>query len=219
MVREILDGRKTQTRRVIRPQPSNKFIFASIHPDCPDYYRWLTDKRPGCGLIHNVKIPYKVGDRLWVRECWLLNGSANTLRIQYKASDSEYRPDDKRWCGRLVSKHAPKHIIEAQNMWNKHNEKITGHEIPWRSSRFMPKWAARIFLEITNIRVERVQDICEEDAKAEGVLNRLSCENPTDPTGYVEAFEVLWDSLNAKRGYGWDKNSWIWVIEFIRLAL
>jgi len=112
---------------------------------------------------------WKVGDKIWVRETWLLNGSANILRMQYKASDSEYRPDDKRWCGRLVSKHAPEHINEAQNMWHKHEKEIKGYDLSWRPSIHMPKWVARIWLEITGLRVENVQDIDAVEAEYEGI--------------------------------------------------
>lgn len=223
MVRAVLDGRKTQTRRitglkVINTKPDKwkslganwmrRFLFEIPNDDVDK------EKRFACSC------PYgEVGDRLWVRETWLLNGSANTLRIQYKASDSEYRPDDKKWCGRLVSKHAPEHINEAQNMWDKHNEKIKGFEIPWRSPRFMPKWAARIFLEITNIRVERVQDIDAVEAEAEGMRRpKRLCPDRHDEY-ILERFQKLWDALNAKRGYGWDKYPWVWVIEFKKLEL
>jgi hypothetical protein len=88
------------------------------------------------------------------------------------------------------------------------------------SSIFMPRWASRITLEITDIRVERLQEITEEDAWAEGC-------SPTDTLAYQMSaypswngklrFKELWDSLNAKRGYGWDKNPWVWVISFRRL--
>ncbi len=221
MVKAILDGRKTQTRRIAKlPEKWHRgFKAFENNPNGAEEFVIHGD----CGT-ETIYCPYgALGDRLWVRETWLLNGSANTLRIQYKASDSEYRPDDKKWCGRLVSKHAPEHISDAQNMWDKHNEKIKGLEIPWRSSRFMPKWAARIFLEITNIRVERVQDISWEDIIAEGCDVKKPTGDPaiddfTAGVEVIDTFHWLWDSLNTKRGYGWDKNPWVWVIEF-KLAL
>lgn len=81
----------------------------------------------------------------------------------------------------------------------------TQSDIKWKPLIHMPRWAARIFLEITSLRVERVQEISENDAEAEGV----NCDRT-----YLEDFENLWDSINAKRGYGWDKNPWVWVVEF-----
>lgn len=84
---------------------------------------------------------------------------------------------------------------------------------PWRPSIFMPRWASRITLEITSIRVERIQDITEADAIAEGIKY-----NPDGNAAYHRwTFSNLWDSINAKRGYGWDINPWCWVIEFKRV--
>jgi hypothetical protein len=82
----------------------------------------------------------------------------------------------------------------------------------WKSSLFMPRWASRILLEITEVRAERLQEITEEDAIKEGCK-----EGITMPGGHYTAkwyFRALWDFLNAKRGYGWDKNPWVWVISF-----
>jgi len=88
------------------------------------------------------------------------------------------------------------------------------------SSMFMPRWASRLTLEIMVLRVERLQEITEEDAEAEGE----SWSGAGDGENYdvysaVENYAHLWDSLNAKRGYGWDKNPWVWVISFRRLTL
>lgn len=84
----------------------------------------------------------------------------------------------------------------------------------WRPSIHMQKWACRIWLEVTGVRVERVQAITEDDARAEG----LDSFHPTWHEGFCESyreqFATLWDSLNAKRGYGWDTNPWVWVIDF-----
>lgn len=86
----------------------------------------------------------------------------------------------------------------------------------WKPSIHMPRWASRINLEITGIRVERVQDISEEDAEAEGV-HGCDWGHGMDYGGkpcYCKPFEALWDSINAKRGYSWDSNPWVWVVEF-----
>jgi hypothetical protein len=77
----------------------------------------------------------------------------------------------------------------------------------------MPRWACRDVLEIVNIRVERVRDISEADAKAEGV------EPDHETGGYIDSYMCLWDKLNHSRGYGWDVNPWVWVIDFKAVAL
>jgi hypothetical protein len=75
---------------------------------------------------------------------------------------------------------------------------------------FMPRWASRITLEVVSVRVERLQEISDSDARAEGVLCDLNCRRP---------FVNLWDFINAERGYGWDSNPWVWVIDFERIEL
>jgi hypothetical protein len=90
----------------------------------------------------------------------------------------------------------------------------TGAAIRWRSSVSMPRWASRITLELTEVRVQRLQEISEEDAKAEGIIAR----GPGSPTlrPHQRDFRGLWNDINAKRGYGWDSNPWVWAITFKR---
>ena len=208
MVRAILDGRKTQTRRVIKPQP-----FIAMANGGSIEWVGVNKRAGGVGidefsqsmLIHT---PYAVGDTLWARETWLLNGtpSLDKLRIQFKVGDE--RPHDKNYIGYLVRRYALKHYEDAKRMYLTHERK-------WRPSIHMPRWAARIFMTVNTVRVERVQDISEEDAKAEGV----SPENAQlygRGGAYQNGFWELWDSINEKRGYGWDVNPYVWVYEFER---
>lgn len=172
MVRAILDGRKTQTRRVIKPQPTYEGASTFGGDITIGFYcYWKTHKVSN--IQHLVEYyPYgQVGDRLWVRESYgyLIDNS-----IAYRAN-----------C----------------NDWHLKNK----YTIKWKPSIFMPRWASRIDLEIIDVRVERVQEITYEDIIAEGMKPR------TKP---ISNFRKLWDSLNAKRGYGWGKNPWVWVIEF-----
>lgn len=91
--------------------------------------------------------------------------------------------------------------------------------VPWRPSIFMPRRFSRITLEITDVRVERVRDISEADARAEGVTNADEGSNPIDGSHTIANFANLWEKINAKRGYGWQANPWVWVIEFKQVAL
>ncbi len=87
-----------------------------------------------------------------------------------------------------------------------------GMQLKWKSSRYMPRKAARLFLKITNIRIERIQDISQKDAKAEGVTKQyIPCPPGED---YKLEFSYLWDSINMKRGYGWDLNPHVWIYDF-----
>jgi len=89
----------------------------------------------------------------------------------------------------------------------------TGNCGKTRPSIFMPRWASRITLEVVAVRVERLQDITEADAKAEGVTGALVSESG-EHAAFVPAYALLWDHLNAKRGYGWSVNPWVWVVTF-----
>lgn len=167
MVRAILDGRKTQTRRVIMPQPDidpKEFTAAEVNE------AWQA------GFV-DVKCPHgEVGDLLWVRETYGFSG--------WNVGDVYYRAD-------------------------KHDAILTPW---WRPSTLMPKAFSRITLEITDVRVERLQDISEEDAIAEGMTLPRGLKFGSNP---IEAFRVLWDSINGKDdAKNWQANPWVWVIEF-----
>lgn len=196
MVQAILEGRKTITRRVMKPQPPSD--WDNLHLFCDaNYIPTVIDKngeeQPGEQCfgaydeegIAGVKFPFGgIGDVLRVRETW-----APALdTITYKADYSEF----------LLNKPENKGI--------------------WKPAIFMPKEACRIKLRITNIRVERLNDISEEDAKREGVTlrgNIIKENNPDFTHKYRFAFCLLWESINGKGS--WDQNPWVWVIEFERL--
>jgi len=166
MVQAILDGKKTQTRRVIK-----------------DRHQWIaTDETLA------LHCPYgQVGSGLWVRETW----SGADWEDDLPPSDMSQE------AGLLNYKATPNELSDC----------FAGK---WRPSIFMPRWASRITLEITEVRVERVQDISPPDISAEGY----------DPFGIpagVFWFKDLWDSINAKRGYGWDSNPFVWCISFRRV--
>jgi len=203
-VRAILDGRKTQTRRPIKSQPIGPEHMRYGGTDCDDDHIIIGD-RSGNGLnIRNLATgasstlslsrrtcPYgQPGDRLWVRETWCVEKVLDGR----KPVDIEY--------GVPV-------FYTATKSWRDWDEQcVVGKRRP---SAHMPRWASRITLEITDVRVERVQEISREDSLAEGPhpygwgLNDGTCERN---------FAMVWDSINAKRGYGWDSNPWVWVIEF-----
>lgn len=188
MVRAILDGRKTMTRRVIKVQPPDdayilgRMVESTARADRKNEGKlhWIkfNDSRIISSDKTYFKCPYgQIGDMLWVRETYI----EDTNGIHYKA-------DDKFNCAKELG--------------------------GWTPSIFMFREYSRINLEITNIRVERLSDITEEDAKAEGVAKE---GNTVYPYSFKEMFSHLWDSINSKRGFGWDKNPWVWVIEFRRV--
>lgn len=183
MVQAILDGRKTQTRRVVKPQPIGKSF------DDPLHGKWLKLNFGGL-LLPTVKdlpmhSPYgQIGDRLWVRETYgtkIRNvGGAPHESYAYKADN----PDE----------------------INFYDCNGNGYPIKWKPSIHMPRKASRIQLEITNIRVELLNDISEADCIKEGVGSPIlrDCKKPK--------FMQLWESINGAGS--WDKNPWVWVIEF-----
>ncbi len=217
MVRAILDGRKTATRRVVKPQPSpgcryeiNGATNAALHLSG----EWGHDPSEvvfvpptPASKDHRLFCPYgQPGDRLWVRETWWQNGFWACDAWHGWAPTDVDNPD----CGRRFDPPSP------------------GYERHWRkrSPIHMPRWASRITLEITGLRVERVQDITNADALAEGLtvatLGNVGWSGPDAPDGagysYVRPFSLLWDHINGPRGYGWNVNPWVWVVEFKRLV-
>jgi len=231
MVRAILDGRKTQTRRIVKPQPKAEIAWYPTPALWAEFYSVdvrLLGETDNIG--HYWKCPYGVpGDRLWVRETW------QALSFSYDHYSEQV--DD--W-GELDLKLAQREIelikdrgyrmphcglvYRADDYWKYEEDNPVDRGFRWRPSIHMPRWASRLTLEVTGVRVERVQDVNEEDIQAEGLAPHSYAggvklwSNPDNQfCSAQDAFSNLWDSLNAKRGYGWDKNPWTWVIEFRRL--
>ena len=144
--------------------------------------------------------PYGIpGDRLWVRETWQPCATDTGGAIEYKAGGTRTIYSDD--CS------LDDWLTATANYYNK----------GWRPSIYMPRWASRITLEVTGVRVERVCEITESDALAEGVAEDVGlgyCD-PETPSARM-MFKDLWNSLNSPRGFGWDVNPWCWVVEFKR---
>ncbi|HEJ7090437.1 TPA: hypothetical protein SMF67_001069 [Serratia marcescens] len=229
MVRAILDGRKTQTRRVMKPQPepcyrgghwwpSNAFK-TMLHIE-----EQMQNGAGGWGGLAGDACPFgQVGDRLWVRETFAILGNEDGCPID--------------WDGNLIKgdeKHAAR--IYKASCWQEPGnyglwsipDRDTQYEGAWRPSIHMPRWASRITLEIAAVRVERLNDISVDDAKAEGVRaleNNFGsgpayCDyllpNLDDTAEWYnrasDSFKSLWKSIYGAES--WRANPWVWVIEF-----
>jgi hypothetical protein len=192
MVRAILEGRKTQTRRIVKPQPDENGL--SFMKNAPLDWRedvhgpWLQWKgeTPG-GDTWNGPTPYLPGLNLWVRETHLFRAS-----------------------GRVVDYRADIDPVEAAGFGAMYGG--------WKPSIFLPRWASRINLEVTGVRVERLCDISEEDAIAEGIDPPIGSlwSNYVQPKhacgSAVQSYHSLWDSINGHES--WDANPFVWVVTF-----
>lgn len=215
MVRAILEGRKTQTRRVMNPQPPGKQFF--LYKTGQDIGFYMPESVTGYRMTGAVGVardamggtwpknslwrcPYgSVGERLWVREtCW-----SDGCTIYYTADSAcrSYSIEDRDTEKRLLKLH--------------HYANGVGDKVP---SIHMPRWASRITLEITGVRAERLNDISEADALAEG------CDGNCQ-IGYIPAYQAgpnsyhfaqLWESINGPKS--WELNPWVWVVEFKRIG-
>ncbi|EDT8012649.1 morphogenetic protein [Salmonella enterica subsp. enterica] len=198
MVRAILDGRKTQTRRPVKPQPEltersgfswNGVVFGSG-----------SDDRETNRNFSHVKCPFgKPGDRIWVRETFQGPLFDYEQMQSYLEDSSKFEKPE--FCQYAADgKPAPEYYDADDNL-----------HCGWRPSIHMPRWASRILLEITDVRVERLNNISECDAKAEG--------GPTECTligdKYFPGFRSLWTSIYGEES--WNANPWVWVIEFKRV--
>lgn len=216
MVRAILDGSKTQTRRVVKPQPPDNHE--------PPYQRsdgeWVTtlNEPPHTLLDFKMRCPYgQPVDRLWVRETFYV----------------DTMPDGRLPGGPVILDDWGGAPLDMRDVYYRADGECCD-QIPecscaevgrpnWRPSIFMPRWASRLTLDVLEVRVERVQDISEEDARAEGVT--LESVNGTlngepakiQPFTHRSSFGFLWNTLNAKRGYSWESNPFVWVVVFQRV--
>ncbi len=198
MVRAILDGRKTVTRRVIK-HDVNAVLDSPYHQKHPE----TSDKK----LIERLcRSPYQPGDVLYVRETWahvpcIACNMGQSFHIRCKENPVDY--DD----GNSIEEGC---FIYRANY-------PEPQRICWRPSIHMPKQAARIWLKVTNVRVERLQEMTASESAKEGI--QLPREYDTKERIYILGFADLWDSTIKKSDlsrYGWDANPWVWVIEFER---
>ncbi|HDZ3043585.1 TPA: hypothetical protein RST63_003790 [Klebsiella pneumoniae] len=213
MVRAILDGRKTQTRRIMKPQPE----------PCPRGGHWwpsnvfktmlhveeeMQNGQGGWGGLVGDACPFgDVGDRIWVRETFC------------PVDDTQYGGE--KWVDYRAT---PKFEASHPAGWD--CAPNDAEALKWRPSIHMPRWASRILLEITVVRVERLNAISEEDAEAEGIdmealydsqdcYDCIADHNMTGRPTVTGAFKYLWESIYGEES--WKANSWVWVISFKRV--
>jgi len=193
MVRLILDGKKNQTRRPIKPQPINMKDGNYIDPYNKKYNRftvWTRDNKMCLNCGGNIKgmahwkPAYLPGDILYVRETW------QKVDLPYGKGFYGYK---------------------AESCWR--------DDVKWKPSIHMPKEAARIFLKVTDVRVERLEDISDIGCEAEGIRPSVDGNGQDwreNENGWHRTFRQEWDSIYKEKGYGWDTNPWVFVYKFVR---
>lgn len=240
MVRAILEGRKTQTRRVVKLayEEFSKEWAAAVYPARDSgWIAWWPNDSPYLAeftkkaYTDGFQCPYgKPGDRLWVRETWASQIDRPDFEEQLdQLDDSLVRTELTYRATPRIGIRVPGVIRPVDRMTYLDESTALEHHcfgwpIKWKPSIFMPRWASRITLEITDVRVERVQSISEEDAEAEGLYH--SQDHISDLFGFepgkftnrtaLGAFGRLWRSINEKK-HPWSLNPWVWVVEFKRV--
>jgi hypothetical protein len=230
MVRAILAGQKTQTRRIVKPQPVRTLPNTKPLPGSSEIeihrgmgWRWSPRKNWSAysadkggnfagALVHHC--PYgRVGDRLWVKSKWLITD----LILKPEAWDEK---SETCWCydGKAAPQHAP-HVRYAAEL--KNPERFKG---AFRPSLLMPRWASKITLEITEVRAQRLDEISEDDARAEGISGphhvgypafKVPGDSKPRYSSAVAAFEHAWDAINGERpGCAWADHPWVYAISF-----
>lgn len=224
MVRAILEGRKTQTRRPIKLGVlANNISSVYLHENGLAVF----DVCKGIDVI-KTQSPYSIGDILWVREKWRIIGwmEGEPYYLQYFADgakmdepgDSNDYDEDKYTqysidCSDDCEKAGLE--VDEDGVYTIHS----GMENPtrWRPSIFMPRWASRINLRVTNVRVERLHDINEKDLIADLGSPEWTGDGPEPYKRNLKTvFCHVWNYIYSKRGYGWNVNPWVWVYEFER---
>jgi len=214
MIQSLLDGHKTMTRRVVKSidhdlldmmsedaetgTPNSELLELLYGPSTDDNGKSMADQWmvrctecPEEGVLTLGQGFGRVGDRLWVRETWRGVIGINPPHEPLKTGIARYTPDQE-YCRRV--EYRATQGVDAE---------------PWRPSIHMPRWASRITLEVTDVRVERLQDVSDSGAKAEGIT--VGKNTPQA----VDQFCRLWRDINGEES--WSANPWVWVIEFKRV--
>lgn len=212
MVRAILDGRKTVTRRVVKTQHKDACGFYVTTRKSDGAFMGVYEYDENESMFDNpLKPPYEVNDILYVRETW---------QLAYTLDDNDHAIEGTE---RYIYAASPEDMPNFTH-WVDTNGEYRDF-VPWRPSIHMPKEAARIFLKVTGVRVERLQDMKKEDCEREGLEDFCkrcaelfgTCDCCANEGGIIEYFKNLWDSTIKKdqlQYYGWDANPYVWVIEF-----
>lgn len=212
MVRAILDGRKSCTRRLVKPQPDEKHTYP---------LGFVTDstekKEVGCfgfgigeygGSIQYAKPQYHTDDVLYIRETWTEECGKYYYRADY---DSDYLDPCETLSGGYPA--------SCRNHPGCDGCMATSTRIHWHPSIHMPKEAARIWLRVTDVRVERLQEITAESALTEGADKYIHANGTLNEDQTITSFIGIWNSTIKESDldrYGWDASPWVWVIEFER---
>lgn len=190
MVRAILDGRKTQTRRLVKVSHRGAAGFNVCFRKSTGEFTGVYDFDDEEFVYEDrTPAPCQPGDILWVRETWQRLFDHRGWRYEYKADHDDDEP-----------------------------LRLGGMYIAWRPSIHMPSEAARLFLQVTSVRVQRLQEITSSEAVAEGIESNL--RSPSEAADALIAFEELWNSTvkpSDQPLYGWGANPWVWVIGFVRI--
>lgn len=213
MVRAILDGRKTCTRRVVKTKRKDAcgfYVTKNADGSFAGVYEYDEDERM---FETPLMSPYQPGDILYVRETWTEECGKYYYRADY---DSDYLDPCETLSGGYPA--------SCRNYAGCYGCTATSTRIHWHPSIHMPKEAARIWIQVTDVRAERLQDITEAGALREGAIdNRGLIHSPDNEYDCIhtarEHFKEIWDSTIKKADldcYGWDANPWVWVIEFER---
>jgi len=183
----ILEDRKTQTRRVIKFPATPKWMQGIEHRAMKVAYPMPM----GGWVFWDIDMGQEFSDKVYQND-------RDGIRCPYG------QPGDRLWCRETF-------VSDGDYIGYKAERDPANDNALWSPSIFMPRWASRITLEIVSVRVERLQNISEADAFAEGISGGDWLGDP------VGEFAKLWNSINLKRGYGWETNCWVWVLEFKRI--
>ena len=192
MVRAILEGRKTQTRRVVKPQPNRGSRLTRMQSGYSDGHTRAVFSQEDEPNAYGIKFPYgQPRDRLWVKETHRFDGLDPKIALRSQCLDEiSYRAD-----------------MQGDRACD---------DCAWRPSIFMPRWASRITLEITGVHVEQLNKISDFDAFQEGVKDEPGTITGPYCRSFVQGFKGIWNSINGPGS--WDQNPWVWVVEFRRMT-